>query len=161
MHVENTCVFRASWAIPRLFSLVFNNLGKNAPQWVAFWLEIFLFKIDIACGKKLKRHVATSLNLINGDCSCLEIRFFSPAKLYAPENMWILHFDYSYAFSTPSFLTLWSDSIRFQFQMRRHWKSYLLQPTKIYDSKISFFRWNQIEKICLRISFALSICGLL
>jgi hypothetical protein len=38
----------------------FNNQGKNALQCVAFWLEIFLFKIEIACGKKLKRRVATS-----------------------------------------------------------------------------------------------------
>jgi hypothetical protein len=41
--------------------VVFNNQGKNAPQCVAFQLEIFLFKIEIACGKKLKQHVATSL----------------------------------------------------------------------------------------------------
>ncbi len=39
----------------------FNNQGKNAPQCIAFWLEIFLFKIEIACGKKLKLRVATSL----------------------------------------------------------------------------------------------------
>ncbi len=39
----------------------FNNQGKNAPQCIAFWLEIFLFKIEIACGKKLKRRVTTSL----------------------------------------------------------------------------------------------------
>ncbi len=39
----------------------FNNQGKNAPQWLAFWLEIFLFKIEIAHVKKLKRRVATSL----------------------------------------------------------------------------------------------------
>jgi hypothetical protein len=39
----------------------FNNQGKNAPQRIAFWLEIFLFKIEIACGKKLKRRGATSL----------------------------------------------------------------------------------------------------
>jgi hypothetical protein len=39
----------------------FNNQGKNAPQCVAFWLEIFLFKIEIACGKKLKRCVPMSL----------------------------------------------------------------------------------------------------
>jgi hypothetical protein len=39
----------------------FNNQGKNLPQCVAFLLEIFLFKIEIAFGKKLKRRVATSL----------------------------------------------------------------------------------------------------
>jgi hypothetical protein len=38
-----------------------NNQGKNGPQCIAFSLEIFLFKIEIAWGKKLKRHVATSL----------------------------------------------------------------------------------------------------
>jgi hypothetical protein len=41
--------------------VVFNNQGKNAPQCNAFRLEIFLFKIEIAFGKKLKRHVARSL----------------------------------------------------------------------------------------------------
>ncbi len=60
-HAVNACVFRASWAKPRLFSLVFNNHCKNAPQCVALWLEIILFKIEITCGKKLKQHVATRL----------------------------------------------------------------------------------------------------
>ncbi len=32
----------------------FNNQGKNATQRIAFWLEIFLFKIEIACGKKVE-----------------------------------------------------------------------------------------------------------
>jgi hypothetical protein len=41
--------------------VVFNNQGKNASQCVGFCLEIFLFKIEIACGKKLKQHVAMSL----------------------------------------------------------------------------------------------------
>jgi hypothetical protein len=39
----------------------FNNQGKNAQQCFAFLLEIVLFKIEIACGKKLKRRVVTSL----------------------------------------------------------------------------------------------------
>ncbi len=39
----------------------FNNQSKSALQCIAFWLEIFLFKIEIACSKKLKWHVATSL----------------------------------------------------------------------------------------------------
>ncbi len=39
----------------------FNNQDNNALQYVAFWLEIFLFKIEIKCGKKLKWHVAMSL----------------------------------------------------------------------------------------------------
>jgi hypothetical protein len=38
----------------------FNNQGKNASLCVAFRLEIFLFKIEIACGKKLKRRVTPS-----------------------------------------------------------------------------------------------------
>ncbi len=38
----------------------FNNQDKNALQCDAFWLEIFLFKIEIACGKKLKWRVTTS-----------------------------------------------------------------------------------------------------
>ncbi len=41
--------------------VVFNNRSKNASQCVAFWLEIFLFKIEIAFGKKLKLDVATNL----------------------------------------------------------------------------------------------------
>jgi hypothetical protein len=39
----------------------FNNQGKNAMQCDAFRLEIFLYKFEIACGKKLKRRVAMSL----------------------------------------------------------------------------------------------------
>ncbi len=45
----------------------FNNQGKNAPQCFAFWLENFLFKIEIACGKKLKQCVATSLKVVFND----------------------------------------------------------------------------------------------
>ncbi len=33
--------------------VVFNSQGKNAPQYIAFSLEIILFKIEITCGKKL------------------------------------------------------------------------------------------------------------
>jgi hypothetical protein len=39
-----------------------SNQGKNVPQCVAFSLEIFLFKIEIARGNKLKWDVAMSLN---------------------------------------------------------------------------------------------------
>ena len=54
MQVENACVFRASWAKPRLF---FDNQGKNAQQCLKFSLGIFLFENENACVKNLKRHV--------------------------------------------------------------------------------------------------------
>ncbi len=47
----------------------FNNQGKNMLQRIAFWLEIFLFKIEIECGNKLKWSVETSLKY----CQFLEL----------------------------------------------------------------------------------------
>ncbi len=47
--------------------VVFNNQGKNAPQCITFWLEIFLFKIEIACGKTFKLE---PLNCSNSICIC-------------------------------------------------------------------------------------------
>jgi hypothetical protein len=41
--------------------VVFYNQGKNALQDFGFSIEILRFKIKIACGKMLKRDVATSL----------------------------------------------------------------------------------------------------
>ncbi len=42
---------------PGQTKVVFNNQGKNALQWVVFWIGFFLFKIEIACYKKLKQDV--------------------------------------------------------------------------------------------------------
>jgi hypothetical protein len=55
--VENACIFSASWDKPRLFSITkVKHTAMNV-----FSLEIFQFKIEIACGKKLKRDVVTIL----------------------------------------------------------------------------------------------------
>ena len=52
MHAENACILKtihtflqAVWAYPRFIS---SNQGKNAMQCIAFWLGIFLFKIEKA-----------------------------------------------------------------------------------------------------------------
>ncbi len=64
-HVENACILstigtyiQAVKANPRL---ILSKQGKNVPQYVAFSFENFLFKIKIACSKKLKRDVPMSL----------------------------------------------------------------------------------------------------
>jgi hypothetical protein len=75
-HVENACVFSASWAKPMIFS---NNQGKTAPQYILFSLEIILFKIEITCSKKLKQDVATSLYKLNSKCFELNIAVVSMA----------------------------------------------------------------------------------
>ena len=66
-HAENACVLRtigiylqAVWANPRFIS---SNQGKNATLCVAISLGIFLFKIENACVKNLKRDVTTSLKV--------------------------------------------------------------------------------------------------
>ncbi len=61
-HAVSACVYRMRFQSQLGQTKVdFNNQGKNAPQCLAFWLEIFLFKIEIVSGKKLKQRVATSL----------------------------------------------------------------------------------------------------
>ncbi len=57
-HAKNAWVFRASWAKPRLISITKVKMHHNV---FVFWLEIFLFKIEITWGKKLKRLVVTSI----------------------------------------------------------------------------------------------------
>ena len=57
-HAENACIFRASWAKPRLVT-------KVKMQNIAFWIEIFLFKnwnrmrqkVETACVTRLKLKV--------------------------------------------------------------------------------------------------------
>jgi hypothetical protein len=50
-HAGNACIFRASLAKPRLFSITKVKTHRNA---LGFLLEIFLFKIEIACFLKFE-----------------------------------------------------------------------------------------------------------
>jgi hypothetical protein len=62
LRCNNKCVFRASWAKPRLFSIT----KVKKMQCIAFLLEIFLFKTEIACDKKLiNQDVITRLKTVN------------------------------------------------------------------------------------------------